>query len=60
MRVKNVRLWVAVGIVAAVLGIFFWQNSRREERNYRIIFIPKIGLFRVKKLLENLMEYGVI
>ena len=42
MRVKNVRLWVAVGIVAAVLGIFFWQNSRRVERNYRIIFIPKV------------------
>lgn len=23
-------------------GYFFWQNSRREERNYRIIFIPKV------------------
>lgn len=42
MRVKNVRLWVAVGIAAAVLGIFFWQSNRGEEKNYRIIFIPKV------------------
>ncbi|MDE7015588.1 MAG: substrate-binding domain-containing protein [Kineothrix sp.] len=42
MRIKNMRLWVAVGIAAAFLGFFFWQNSRREERSFRIIFIPKV------------------
>lgn len=39
---KNVRLWAVAGVAAAVIGFFLWQGGRREERNFRIIFIPKV------------------
>lgn len=42
VHMKAALLWAAAIAALAVLGIFFWNNSRGKDEKASIIFIPKV------------------
>lgn len=42
VHMKTALLWAAAIAALAVLGIFFWNNSRGKDEKASIIFIPKV------------------